>query len=49
MNNVVLAGYTLNPGDLSWDGLHALGQSTIYDNTPNDQVVAWPPMRMSCD
>jgi len=36
---VVLDGYTLNPGDLSWDGLRALGACDIYDRTPPEQVV----------
>ena len=39
MKIVVLDGYTLNPGDLGWDDLRALGDCTIYDNTPNDQVA----------
>jgi len=39
MKIVVLDGYTLNPGDLSWDSLHALGDCTIHDNTPNDEVA----------
>ena len=30
---VVLDGYTENPGDLSWEGLKALGQLTVYDRT----------------
>lgn len=34
MKIVVLDGYTLNPGDLSWDGLSALGETCIYDRTP---------------
>ncbi len=33
MKIVVLDGYTLNPGDLNWDGLKALGACTIYDRT----------------
>ena len=33
MKIVVLDGYTLNPGDLSWDKLKALGDCTIYDRT----------------
>ena len=37
---VVLDGYTLNPGDLSWDGLKALGELTVYDRTPPEEVVA---------
>ena len=30
---VVLDGYTLNPGDLDWKGLEALGECTVYDRT----------------
>lgn len=33
MKIVVLDGYTLNPGDLDWDGLNALGEVTVYDRT----------------
>ena len=33
MKIVVLDGYTENPGDLSWDGLSALGDVTVYDRT----------------
>lgn len=33
MKIVVLDGYTENPGDLSWDGLGALGELTVYDRT----------------
>ncbi|MDR1292921.1 MAG: D-2-hydroxyacid dehydrogenase [Clostridiales Family XIII bacterium] len=29
----VLDGYTENPGDLSWDGLAAFGELTVYDRT----------------
>jgi len=36
---VVLDGYTLNPGDNPWDALAALGQLTVYDRTPSDQIV----------
>lgn len=39
MKIVVLDGYTLNPGDLSWDGLKALGEVTIYDRTPATNVI----------
>jgi glycerate dehydrogenase len=37
---VILDGYTLNPGDLSWDALQMLGQCTIHERTSPDQVVA---------
>lgn len=37
---VVLDGYTLNPGDLSWDSLKALGEVTVYDRTPAAEAAA---------
>lgn len=44
MKIVILDGFALNPGDLSWDSLKKLGQVEteveIYDRTPEDQVVA---------
>lgn len=39
MKIVVLDGYTLNPGDLTWQGLEALGELKVYDRTPEDKVV----------
>ena len=33
MKLVILDGYTENPGDLSWAGLEALGEVTVYDRT----------------
>lgn len=33
MRITVLDGYTENPGDLSWAGLEALGELTVYDRT----------------
>ena len=36
---IVLDGYTLNPGDLSWGGLENLGDLTVYDRTPPHLVV----------
>lgn len=38
MNIVVLDGFTLNPGDLSWDSLAALGELKVYDRTPHEKV-----------
>lgn len=40
MNIVVLDGYTLNPGDLSWEPLQAMGACTIYARTPAELTVA---------
>jgi glycerate dehydrogenase len=39
MKIVVLDGFTLNPGDLSWAALEALGDCLIYDRTPPDEVL----------
>jgi glycerate dehydrogenase len=39
MKIIVLDGYTLNPGDLSWNDLKALGPCEIYERTPPDQVL----------
>ena len=39
MKIVVLDGYATNPGDLSWDGLTAYGELTVYDRTPADLTV----------
>jgi glycerate dehydrogenase len=36
---VVLDGYTLNPGDLTWDNLQVLGPCAIYDRTEPARVV----------
>ena len=33
MKIVVLDGYTLNPGDLSWEGISQFGDLTVYDRT----------------
>lgn len=38
-NIVILDGYTLNSGDLSWEPLAALGNLTVYDRTAPDEVV----------
>ena len=39
MKIVVLDGYTENPGDLSWGGFKAIGETVVYDRTPGDQIV----------
>lgn len=39
MKIVVLDGYTLNPGDISWEGMEALGEVTVYDRTKEDEIV----------
>ncbi|MFA4945388.1 MAG: D-2-hydroxyacid dehydrogenase [Lentisphaeria bacterium] len=37
---VVLDGYTLNPGDLDWGPLAALGELTVHERTPAAEAVA---------
>ena len=40
MNIVVLDGFTLNPGDLSWKALESFGPCAIYDRTPPAELLA---------
>lgn len=40
MKIVILDGYTENPGDLSWGDLEALGELTVYDRTPKDEILS---------
>lgn len=39
MKIVVLDGYGMNPGDLSWDGLRKLGDVTVYDRTSPSEII----------
>ncbi len=39
MKLVVLDGYTLNPGDLNWDGIKEFGDLQVHDRTPESQIV----------
>jgi len=39
MKIVVLDGFTLNPGDLSWSELEALGDCTVYDRTAPEELL----------
>ena len=39
MKIVVLDGYGLNPGDLSWSGMEALGEFTVYDRTAPSELL----------
>jgi len=42
MKIVVLDGFTLNPGDLSWAELEKLGELTVFERTPKnrDEILA---------
>lgn len=39
MKIVVLDGYGLNPGDLSWKGMEALGELVVYGRTSPSEVM----------
>lgn len=39
MKITVLDGYGMNPGDLSWDRLKALGNVTVYDRTAPKETI----------
>jgi glycerate dehydrogenase len=39
MKLVVLDGYTLNPGDLNWDGIKKFGNLEVYDRTAESLIV----------
>ena len=39
MKIVVLDGYGLNPGDLSWSAWEALGELTVYDRTSPSELL----------
>jgi glycerate dehydrogenase len=38
MQIVVLDGFALNPGDLSWEGLKKLGECVIFDRTKSEEI-----------
>lgn len=40
IKTVCLDGYTLNPGDIGWEPFEVLGELTVHDRTPNDQIVS---------
>lgn len=39
MKIVVLDGYTLNPGDLSWAKFEEIGEFQCFDRTPSDKII----------
>lgn len=39
MKIVVLDGYTENPGDLSWEEVEKLGNLTVYDRIPDNNIT----------
>lgn len=40
MKIVILDGYTINPGDLSWSGLEKYGELTVYERTPKELILS---------
>ena len=40
MKIVVIDGYTLNPGDLNWDELRALGECEIYERSTDEELLS---------
>ena len=38
MKIVILDGYTLNPGDLSWEAFEALGEVVVHDRSTPEEV-----------
>ncbi|MCB0686630.1 MAG: D-2-hydroxyacid dehydrogenase [Saprospiraceae bacterium] len=40
MNVVILDGYTVNPGDLSWDPISNVTNTTIFDRTDDQDIVS---------
>ena len=39
MQIIILDGYTVNPGDLSWDALKEFGTVSVYERTPPELVA----------
>ena len=39
MKICILDGYTVNPGDLSWDCISELGELTIYDRIASNEII----------
>ncbi len=39
MKIVVLDGFALNPGDLTWEKLEGMGELTVYDRTPAEKIL----------
>lgn len=39
MKIVVLDGFAVTPGDLSWDFLKKYGETFVYDKTPNERCI----------
>lgn len=40
MKIIILDGYTVNPGDLSWDWLEEYGEYKVYDRTNKEDILS---------
>ncbi len=40
MKIVIFDGHTINPGDLTWEDLEAIGELTVYDATPPELALS---------
>mgnify|MGYP006279952465 CR=1 FL=1 len=40
MKICILDGYTANPGDLSWKALEDMGEISVYERTPREQLLS---------
>ena len=40
MKILVLDGFALNPGDLSWKGIKELGTLVVYDRTEQARIIS---------
>ncbi len=40
MKIIILDGFTVNPGDLSWSWLEEYGEYTVYDKTPPEEILS---------
>ncbi len=40
MRIVILDAHTTNPGDLDWKAVESLGECTIFDRTPDEEILA---------
>ena len=49
MKIVILDGFAANPGDISWEGLKALGECTIYDRTARRSIRTFSRCRSNSD
>ncbi len=46
MNIAVLDGYTLNPGDLSWDAIASQGSLKVYERSSSEEII---PRAAGCE